>query len=184
MLTEHRSAARGRARGSAAPTRDSELAIGRVESVDRSLAPSPRGGRAASEVGSGRHVRRELRVRCQPRRPPHVVAQDGAPQLVGRVGQLPRRREVTVLLAASRAGRGRRPGRRGGWGKAGAAATEAVGVEEPEQRRAKVEGGCWLEGWPAAPSARLGGDGGDEGRGGRRGGSGVQRLGHARLGAG
>ncbi|BAS88673.1 Os04g0342400 [Oryza sativa Japonica Group] len=37
--------------------------------------------------------------------------------------------------------RGRRSGRQGGWGKAGAAAIKAVGVEEPEQRRAKEEVG-------------------------------------------
>uniref|UniRef100_I1PK94 Uncharacterized protein n=1 Tax=Oryza glaberrima TaxID=4538 RepID=I1PK94_ORYGL len=40
--------------------------------------------------------------------------------------------------------RGRRSGRQGGWGKAGAAVIKAVGVEEPEQRRAKEEG--WEEG--------------------------------------
>uniref|UniRef100_A0A0E0DCN8 Uncharacterized protein n=1 Tax=Oryza meridionalis TaxID=40149 RepID=A0A0E0DCN8_9ORYZ len=42
--------------------------------------------------------------------------------------------------------RGRRSGRRGGWGKASAAATEAVGMEEPERHRAKDEVGRRLEG--------------------------------------
>lgn len=64
--------------------------------------------------------------------------------------------------------RGRRSGRQGGWGKASAAVMEAVRLEEPERRRAKEEVGRRLEGWPAALSARLGGDDGDKGRRGRR----------------
>uniref|UniRef100_A0A0E0CJK5 DUF834 domain-containing protein n=1 Tax=Oryza meridionalis TaxID=40149 RepID=A0A0E0CJK5_9ORYZ len=64
--------------------------------------------------------------------------------------------------------RGRRSRRQGGWGKAGAVAMEAVRVEESERRRAKEEVGRRLEGWPAALSARLGGDDGDEGRRGGR----------------
>uniref|UniRef100_A0A0D3F436 DUF834 domain-containing protein n=1 Tax=Oryza barthii TaxID=65489 RepID=A0A0D3F436_9ORYZ len=53
-------------------------------------------------------------------------------------------------------------------GKASAAAMEAVRLEEPERRWAKEEVGRRLEGWPAALSARLGGDDGDKGRRGRR----------------
>uniref|UniRef100_A0A8R7Q5C6 Uncharacterized protein n=1 Tax=Triticum urartu TaxID=4572 RepID=A0A8R7Q5C6_TRIUA len=47
----------------------------------------------------GRHARGELRVRGEPRGPARVVVQDGAAQRVGRVRELPGRREADVFVA-------------------------------------------------------------------------------------
>jgi hypothetical protein len=60
----------------------------------------------------GRHARGELRVRGEPGRPARVVVQDGAAQRVGRVRQLPGRREASVLVVVGRVAGRRRGGDR------------------------------------------------------------------------
>lgn len=158
LLTEHRSAARPGQRR----THAGQRARHRSGRIGRSISRAVSTRRACGERGGFGAPRAPGTPGALPaRRPPHVVAQDGAPQLVGRVGQLPRRRRsLSSSLRVGRVGEGGRGGEEDGEGRCGGDGGRRGGGARAAP--GKGGGGVLVGGWPAAPSARLGGDGGDE----------------------